>query len=73
MSALHGLVCAGKVRYLAASSMWAFQLAQLQHTAASNGWHGMDEILSAREFQLSGEEDASMSQLYLPKAMQGHC
>lgn len=44
MSTLHGLVCAGKVRYLAASSMWAFQLAQLQHVAAQNGWTGMVAI-----------------------------
>ncbi|CAH0049400.1 unnamed protein product [Clonostachys solani] len=38
MSTLHQLVCSGKVRYLAASSMWAFQLAQLQCVAALNGW-----------------------------------
>lgn len=38
MSTLHHLVCTGKVRYLAASSMWAFQLARLQHVAEVNGW-----------------------------------
>lgn len=38
MSTLHHLVSEGKVRYLAASSMWTFQLAQLQHVAALNGW-----------------------------------
>ncbi|WP_460390642.1 aldo/keto reductase [Actinophytocola sediminis] len=38
MEALHDLVRAGKVRYLGASSMWAWQFAQLQHTADLNGW-----------------------------------
>lgn len=38
MRALHDLVCMGKVRYLGASSMWAFQLASLQFTAQVNGW-----------------------------------
>ncbi|MFC7531477.1 aldo/keto reductase [Actinoplanes sp. GCM10030250] len=38
MRALDDLVRAGKVRYLGASSMWAWQFAKLQHTAAANGW-----------------------------------
>ncbi|WP_092557026.1 aldo/keto reductase [Actinoplanes derwentensis] len=38
MRALDDLVRAGKVRYLGASSMWAWQFAKLQHTAAMNGW-----------------------------------
>ncbi|MUL49811.1 aldo/keto reductase [Mycobacterium sp. CBMA293] len=38
MGALHDLVTAGKVRYLGASSMWAWQFAKLQHTAKLNGW-----------------------------------
>lgn len=37
METLHGLVGAGKVRYLGASSMKAWQLAKLQHTAARRG------------------------------------
>lgn len=41
MSTLHGLVCAGTVRYLAASSMWAFQLCQLQSVATRHGWTGI--------------------------------
>ncbi|HWS57804.1 MAG TPA: aldo/keto reductase, partial [Actinotalea sp.] len=32
------VVRAGKVRYLGASSMWAWQFAKLQHTAQLNGW-----------------------------------
>jgi len=38
MEALHDVVRAGKVRYLGASSMWAWQLATAQHVAESNGW-----------------------------------
>ena len=38
MGTLHGLVAGGKVRYLAASSMWAFELAQLQCVAELRGW-----------------------------------
>jgi len=38
MEALHDVVRAGKVRYLGASSMWAWQLAKLQHAAALHGW-----------------------------------
>ncbi|KAF3924355.1 hypothetical protein AA313_de0200919 [Arthrobotrys entomopaga] len=38
MKALHDLVCMGRVRYLGASSMWAFQLATLQYIAQANGW-----------------------------------
>ncbi len=37
MEALHDLVKAGKVRYLGASSMWAWQFAKLQHAAALHG------------------------------------
>jgi aryl-alcohol dehydrogenase-like predicted oxidoreductase len=38
MRALDDLVRSGKVRYLGASSMWAWQFAKLQHVAAMNGW-----------------------------------
>jgi aryl-alcohol dehydrogenase-like predicted oxidoreductase len=38
MATLHDLVTAGKVRYLGASSMWAWQFAKMQHAAARNGW-----------------------------------
>lgn len=38
MEALHDLVRAGKVRYLGASSMWAWQFAQMQHAADLGGW-----------------------------------
>ncbi len=38
MAALHEVVKSGKVRYIGASSMWAWQFAKAQHTAQSNGW-----------------------------------
>ena len=38
MEALHDVVKAGKVRYLGASSMWAWQFAKLQHAATVGGW-----------------------------------
>jgi len=38
MEALHDVVKAGKVCYLGASSMWAWQFAKLQHTAELHGW-----------------------------------
>ena len=38
MEALHDLVKAGKVRYLGASSMYAWQLSKAQYTAELHGW-----------------------------------
>ena len=38
MEALHDVVRAGKVRYLGASSMYAWQFAKAQHVAERNGW-----------------------------------
>jgi aryl-alcohol dehydrogenase-like predicted oxidoreductase len=38
MEALHDVVKAGKVRYLGASSMYAWQFAKLQHAAELGGW-----------------------------------
>ena len=38
MAALDHLVRAGKVRYLGASSMWAWQFAKMQQAAVVNGW-----------------------------------
>ena len=40
MEALHDCVRAGKVRYLGASSMFAWQFAKAQHAAAVNRWTG---------------------------------
>ncbi|KAK9465919.1 NADP-dependent oxidoreductase domain-containing protein [Lipomyces arxii] len=38
MCALNDLVRSGKVRYIGASSMWAYQFATYQHVAEMNGW-----------------------------------
>jgi 1-deoxyxylulose-5-phosphate synthase len=38
MQALHDVVKAGKARAIGASSMWAWQFAQMQHVAQTNGW-----------------------------------
>ncbi|GAA4789222.1 aldo/keto reductase [Streptomyces ziwulingensis] len=38
MEALHDLVRAGKVRYLGASSMYAWQFSKAQYTAERHGW-----------------------------------
>jgi aryl-alcohol dehydrogenase-like predicted oxidoreductase len=38
MEALHGVVRAGKARYIGASSMFAWQFAKAQHVAERHGW-----------------------------------
>lgn len=38
MKALHDLVQSGKVRYIGASSMRAYQFSELNHIAETNGW-----------------------------------
>jgi aryl-alcohol dehydrogenase-like predicted oxidoreductase len=38
MEALHDIVKAGKVRYIGASSMFAWQFAKMQHAADLHGW-----------------------------------
>jgi len=38
MEALHGTVRAGKVRYLGASTMYAWQFAKMNHVAQLHGW-----------------------------------
>ncbi|MGV8979140.1 MAG: aldo/keto reductase [Cellulomonas sp.] len=38
LEALHDVVKAGKVRYLGASSMYAWQLSKAQHVARAHGW-----------------------------------
>lgn len=38
MKALHDVVQSGKVRYIGASSMWAWQFSKAQYVAEMNGW-----------------------------------
>ena len=68
MEALHDVVKAGKVRYLGASSMWAWQFAKMQHAAAVNGW----TTFSAMEDQynvLKREEERDMIPLCLDQGV----
>ena len=68
MEALHDVVQAGKVRYLGASSMWAWQFAKMQHAAESNGW----TTFSAMEDQynvLKREEERDMIPLCLDQGV----
>lgn len=68
MSTLHDVVKAGKVRYLGASSMWAWQFAKLQHTAKLNGW----TTFSAMQDQynvLRHEEEREMIPLCLDEGV----
>jgi aryl-alcohol dehydrogenase-like predicted oxidoreductase len=59
MEALHDLVKAGKVRYLGASSMWAWQFATMQHTAELHGWTRFVSMQNQYNL-LSREEEREM-------------
>ncbi|WP_460798616.1 aldo/keto reductase [Microbacterium sp. GXF0217] len=59
MEALHDVVKAGKVRYLGASSMWAWQFAKLQHVAHTNGWTKFISMQSQYNL-LAREEEVEM-------------
>ncbi len=68
METLHDVVKAGKVRYLGASSMWAWQFAKLQTSAEVNGW----TRFSAMEDQynvLKREEERDMIPLCLDQGV----
>ncbi|MFI6070304.1 aldo/keto reductase [Actinoplanes sp. NPDC051343] len=68
MWALDDLVRAGKVRYLGASSMWAWQFAKAQHSAVLNGW----TTLSAMQDQynvLKREEERDMIPMCLDQGV----
>lgn len=59
MRALHEVVQSGKVRYLGASSMYAWEFARLQYTARLHGW---TEFVSMQPFYnlLYREEEREM-------------
>ena len=60
MRALHDLVQSGKVRYIGASSMWAWQFASMQFAAERNGW---TKFVSMQNFYNAGyrEEEREMN------------
>lgn len=59
MKALHDLVQSGKVRYIGASSMHAWQFAELQHIAEKNGWTKF--VSMQNEYSLLYREEVSLS------------
>ena len=68
MSALHDVMRAGKVRYLGASSMWAWQFAKMQHAAELHDW----TTFAAMEDQynvLKREEERDMIPLCLDQGV----
>ena len=58
MRALHDLVLSGKVRYIGASSMRAWQFADMNAVAERNGWTKFISMQS--EYSLLYREDASL-------------
>ena len=57
MEALHDIVKAGKVRYLGASSMHAWQFAKLQHAADLHGWTRF--VSMQNQYNLLRRQDAA--------------
>lgn len=62
MKALHDLVESGKVRYIGASSMWAWQFSELNHVAEMHNWTKF--ISMQNEYSLLYREDVSFIHLY---------
>ncbi len=55
MQALHDAVASGKVRYIGASSMWAWQFSKAQYTSELSGWTKF--ISMQNEYSLLSRED----------------
>ena len=68
MKALHDLVESGKVHYIGASSMWAYQFAQMQFCAEKNGW---TKFVSMQNWYnlLYREEEREMNKFCLDKGV----
>lgn len=60
MRALHDLVQSGKVRYIGASSMWAYQFVLMQACAEKNGWTKFISMQNAHNL-LYREEEREMN------------
>jgi aryl-alcohol dehydrogenase-like predicted oxidoreductase len=56
MKAFHDLVQSGKVRYIGASSMWAYQFATLQFTAEKHNWTKFISIQNQYNLRYREEE-----------------
>ena len=59
MKALHDLVQSGKVRYIGASSMRAWQFSELNHIAEKNGWTKF--VSMQNEYSLLYREEVQLS------------
>ena len=59
MKALHDLVQSGKVRYIGASSMRAWQFSELNHIAEKNGWTKF--VSMQNEYSLLYREEVRLS------------
>ena len=68
METLHDLVKIGKVRYLGASSMWAWQFAKMQYAAELNGWTGFSAMQDQYNV-LKREEEREMIPLCLDQGV----
>jgi aryl-alcohol dehydrogenase-like predicted oxidoreductase len=68
MQALHDVVKAGKVRYLGASSMWAWQFAKMQTAAQMNGWAAFSAMQDQYNV-LKREEERDMIPLCLDQGV----
>jgi 1-deoxyxylulose-5-phosphate synthase len=68
MEALHDVVRAGKVRYLGASSMWAWQFAKMQHAARANHWTSFTAMQDQYNV-LKREEEREMIPLCLDQGV----
>ena len=68
METLHDIVKAGKVRYLGASSMWAWQFAKMQHAAELNGWTSFSAMQDQYNV-LKREEEREMIPLCLDQGV----
>lgn len=68
LEALHDLVKSGKVRYLGASSMWAWQFAQALYVADAHGW---TRFVSMQDHYnlLNREEEREMHPLCLDQGI----
>lgn len=64
MKALHDLVESGKVHYIGASSMWAYQFATMQFVAEKNGWTKFVSMQNAYNL-LYREEEREMNKFCL--------
>lgn len=68
LRALNDLVSQGKVRYIGASSMWAWQFAEALHCSESNGWVRFDSMQNHYNL-IYREEEREMNPLCADKGV----